>query len=128
MTSKPKLEVELFSLIPIMSLHKPDGTGSVGSELGHRVDDFAIGLWTDLIQSARDTVFRPQPIPPVSMVQEQERRGRAAQNRVQQGQVSRARQELIGAALAPRDESRIDTQAATREAPADSNGGPRFCR
>ena len=79
---------KLFGLIPIMLLHKPYGTGSVGrSELGHRVDDFARGLWTDLIQSARDTVPRPRPIPPVSMVQEQERRGRAAQNRVQQGQV-----------------------------------------
>ena len=100
---------KLFGLIPIMLLHKLYGTGSVGrSVLGHRVDDFARGLWTDLIQSARDTVPRPRPIPPVSMVQEQERRGRAAQNRVQQGQVSKARQELIGAALAPRDESTLD--------------------
>ena len=38
----------------------------------------------------------------MSEVQEQARRGRAALSRVQQGQVSRARQELTGVQLAPK--------------------------
>ena len=44
---------KLFGLVPVMLLHRPSGTGSVGrTELAQRVDDFARGLWTDLIRKA----------------------------------------------------------------------------
>ena len=45
-------------------------------------------------------------------IQEHERRGRAALGRVVQGQVSRARQELTGAALAPKT---LETLAQLQE-------------
>ena len=63
--------------------------------------------------------------PPRTVVEEQERGGRAAQSRVQRGQVSRARQELTGAQLAPRDESTLEElrrrrpQERIREIPAE---------
>ena len=101
---------KLFGLIPVMLLHRPSGTGSVGRRaLTQRVGDFARGLWTDLIQRACNTVPRPRSATPVrSAVEEQERRRRADQSRVQRGQMSRARQELTGAKLAPRDESTLE--------------------
>ena len=67
---------KLFELIPMMLLHKPKGTGSVGrSELARRFDLFARG--SQLIHKVQNNL---------SEKQEQERRGKAAQNRVQQGQ------------------------------------------
>ena len=101
---------KLFGLIPVMLLHRPFGTGSVGRRaLAQQVDDFARGLWTDLIQKACNTVPKPPSATPVrSAVEEQERRGKAAQSRVQRGQMSRAHQELTGAKLAPRDESTLE--------------------
>ena len=56
---------------------------------------------------------------------EEQRRGRAALKRVQQGQVSRAPQELKGAPLAPRDENTLNElrrrrpQGRVRDIPAD---------
>ena len=44
---------KLFGLIPFLLLHRLAGTGSVGrTELAQRADDFARGLWTDLIRKA----------------------------------------------------------------------------
>ena len=85
---------KLFGLIPVMLLHRPSGAGSVGrSELANQADFFARGLWTDLIQKAREAVPQPRSTPPPrTAVEEQVRRERAAQSRVQRGQVSRARQ------------------------------------
>ena len=54
-----------------------------------------------------------------------ERRGKAAQARVQRGQVSRARQELVGAKLAPKDQTTLNElrgrrpQEQLREIPED---------
>ena len=92
-----------------MFLHKPKGTGSVcRSELAHRFDLFPRGSWSELIHK----VCAERPVRPVqnnlSEKQEQERRGKAAQNRVQQGQVSRPWQELTGATLAPRNEATLE--------------------
>ena len=43
---------KLFGLVPMMLLHRPKHTGSVGrDELAQRADDFARGKWTDLIGS-----------------------------------------------------------------------------
>ena len=79
---------KLFCLIPMMLLHKPKGVGSVGrSELAERVNLFQRGSWAQLIHQACA----------VPRARSTARRGQAAQKRVQMGQVSRARQELIGA-------------------------------
>ena len=73
---------KLFGLIPMMLLHQTRGSGSLGrDELATRADVFSRGHW-------------------IALLQEQAHRGRAALSRVQQGQVSRAWQELTGAQLA----------------------------
>ena len=73
--------------------------------MSHTAVDFANGRWNDLIRQAVEEVSRSRPHRLVtSEVEEQRRRGKAAQNRVERGQVSRARQELTGASLAPRNE------------------------
>ena len=70
--------------------------------------DFPNGRWTDLIRQAVEKESRWQPQRRVSSeAEEQHRRGKAAQNRVERGQVFRARQELTGASLAPRNEDTV---------------------
>ena len=94
---------KLFGLVPVMLLHRPRGSGSVGrDELAQRADDFARGHWIALLHNARLSVVEGRGRIAKSKAQEQARRGRAALSRVQQGQVSRARQELTGADLAQR--------------------------
>ena len=92
---------KLFCMVPVMLLHRPRGTGSVGrDELAERIVDFEGGRWIHLLNAA--SAFAPaRPRQPGTAEEEWKRRGEAAQSRVQRGQVSRARQELIGAALAP---------------------------
>ena len=100
---------KLFALVPMMLLHRPRGTGSVGrSELVHRADKFAAGRWTELVVEA--TQHQVSHIPRRERTEEADRqhRGKAAQACVQRGQVSRARQELTGAQLAPKDESTLN--------------------
>ena len=76
-----------------------DDVAALGrAELSQRAVDFANGLAVE-----EETRSSPQR-PVTSEVEEQRRRGKAAQNRVELGQVSRARQELTGASLAPRNE------------------------
>ena len=87
-----------------MLLHKPKGADNVGGVDGTRFK-FAWGDWLELLPD-RQT---PNRSPAKEHSQEEEhRRGQAACNRVKHGQVSRARQELIGAALAPKT---LDTSA-----------------
>ena len=93
---------KLFGLVPIMLLHRPRHTGSVGrDELCHRADEFVRGRWADLLHDAQDHAIRP----PRSAHghDDKARRGAAAQSRVQRVQVSRGRHELTGAPLAPRN-------------------------
>ena len=95
-----------FGLVPAMLLHKPKGVGSIGRvELLERAHKFARGQWADLLEelcqstcSNRIGVIRSKDS---TQDAEQKRRGEAACNRVKQGQVSRARQALTGATLAP---------------------------
>ena len=96
-------------MTPIMLLHKPTGVGSVGrSELVHRADMFARGCWQELIHQARQSIAARPVERQFTEEEDRQRRGKAAQNRVQQGQVSRARQELTGASLAPRNSATLD--------------------
>ena len=47
---------KLFGLVPVMLLHRPRGTGSVGKdELMSRADNFVRGRWSELLNSARET-------------------------------------------------------------------------
>ena len=114
---------KLFALVPMMLLHRPFGTGSVGGcELVHRADWFAAGRWAELIREAtqRQAVHTPR-----CERSEEQHRGKAAQERVQRGQVSRARHELTGAKLAPKDEATLNElrnrrpQEQLREIPGD---------
>ena len=90
-----------------MLLHRPSGAGPVGrSEVASRADAFGGGLWTDLIQKAREAVPQPRSTPqPRIAGEEQERRGESC---AAGAKLSRARQELTGATLAPRDEATLD--------------------
>ena len=107
---------KLFALVPIMLLHRPRGTGAVGrSELSHRTEEFARGHWRALIEAAlRDSPAQSRARPERSDTEERELRGKAAQARVQRGQVPRARQELTGAALAPKNEATLQELRAQR--------------
>ena len=96
-----------FGLIPMMLLHRPRGTGSVGrEELARRADDFAHGRFSLLLRGASRVVESQRCTRDAADTVE--RRGRAAQSRVEAGQVSRARQELIGASLAPKTQATLD--------------------
>ena len=109
--SKRKLEADsvgekrawkLFALVPIMLLHRSRNTGFVGrSELVQRVEDFDAGRLSELLSEARREVVRRGE--PQCKGDEKARRGAAAQRRVERGQISRARQELTGASLAPKN-------------------------
>ena len=99
---------KLFCLVPMMILYKPRSVGSVGrDELAKRIQDFEEGRWVQLLEAAFDF---EQAVRRSSQCTEEEqmvRRGQAAQSRVERGQVSRARHELTGAPLAPKNEETL---------------------
>ena len=67
------------------------------TELTNRFEKFAAGQWEAWFQEAVDATRSDKPRVPVEMT---EARAQAACQKVRLGQVSRARQCLIGAALA----------------------------
>ena len=92
-----------------MLLQRPQGAGSVGrSELAQRFKDYQQGRWADLVRRGLEMVDEHRSKSHRTNESGEQRRGRAALKRVQQGQVSRARQELTGAPLAPRDENTLN--------------------
>ena len=97
---------KLFGLIPMMLLHRPRGTSS---DRSRRVGQPSRPLLSRhlllLVSSAQECVLHARkPDREHNAQSEQERRGRAAQSRVQQGQASRARHELTGAPIAPKND------------------------
>ena len=71
---------KLFGLVPIMLLHRPRHTGSVGrDELCHRADEFVRGRWADLLNDAQDHAVR-QPRSSPHGHDDKARRGAAAQS------------------------------------------------
>ena len=105
---------KLFGLVPVMLLHRPRHTGSVGrDELAKRADDFGRGKWTELIECARGNV-QDHCCSSADVVKDDARRGEAAQSRVRRGQVSRARHELTGPPLAPKTEATLADLRAKR--------------
>ena len=100
---------KLFCLVPKMLLHRPRNTGSLGrDELAQRVVKFQRDQWAQLIREANECSSLPSLVPPRTPEEEAIRRGLIAQSRVQREQVSRARQALIGASLAPRNSETLD--------------------
>ena len=91
----------------MLLLHRPKHVGCVGrDELAKRADRLVRGQWSDLIAEVRACASRTCPVPQ-NVTDDDIRRGLAAQSRVQRGQVSRARHELTGVALAPKDETTL---------------------
>ena len=80
-----------FGLVPAMMLHRPRGVGSIRrDELVERADKFSRGQWLELLGEYRScTVSHGRG--PTRVDNEERRRGQAACNRVNQGQVSWAR-------------------------------------
>ena len=65
---------KLFGLVPVMLLHRPRGTRSIGKdELVSRADDFVRGRWINLLENIHDTSGQPRPA--MGEIQEHERRG-----------------------------------------------------
>ena len=107
----------LFGLLPVLLLHKPPGQGRVArSALAKRFDDFAKGDWTPLLDAARASgaanTSRPPGRAAAARTETAEPgdpprragptpRGHAACKSVLLGEVSRGRQYLTGATLAP---------------------------
>ena len=91
-----------------MLLNKPKGWGSVGrDELALRVDRFLRGEWLTLLEDARANMPKLRSGEnSLDVTADKQRRG-AAQSRVERGQVSRARQELTGATLAPKTDETL---------------------
>ena len=97
---------KLFALVSIMLVHRLRNTRSVGrSKLAQRVEDFDAGRWSELLNEARREVVRVGE--PHCKGDEKARRVAAAQRRVERGQISRARQELTGASLAPKNDDTL---------------------
>ena len=113
---------KLFALVPRMLMHRVIGTGSVGrDELEVNSSSGAGGrnCWRQP-GIPFPVEHRRRAIPP-----RKERRGMATQERVQKGQVSRTRQELVGSPLGPKNEETLRElrerrpQVATREIPRE---------
>ena len=89
---------KLFGLVPAMLLHRPRGTGSVGrDELAQRADEFASGHFRDLLEMASRHAAESRKWGHTQDDDTMERRGRAAQRRVESG-----------AALAPKTQATFD--------------------
>ena len=121
--------LKALGLAPAMLLHKTKRVGSIGRvELMERANKFARGQWADLLEElchythssrpgvtrSKDSTCGVQDLDEIDA--EQKRRGEAACNRVKQGQVSRARRALTGAALAPGTLETLGRVATTQTA------------
>ena len=90
---------KLFCLLPFWLLRRPQSKGRVGkAELTKRFEQFDNGQWAKLHEEAERCVLG---FPQRHHTMTNEERARAAEQCVQEGEVSRARQCLTGAALAP---------------------------
>ena len=94
---------KLFLFFPYMLLRKPRGAGRVGKDgLSGRFDRFLEGQWLTLLEDARRASLTERPLCPTNRTPE--RRAQEACQKGRLGEVSRARQCLTGAALAPGNE------------------------
>ena len=92
---------KLFCLLPVWLLRRSAGTHRVSKEeLLGRFDLFSREFWADLMHEAQSLSNQRRVSHPVT-VNADDQRAEAACRKVQLGEVSRARQCLTGAALAP---------------------------
>ena len=90
---------KLFCLLPFVLLHRPIGGSRVSREdLLERFDKFAQGKWCDLFE---DAMKNDRGCKAKTNTLSLAARARAACQKVQLGEVSRARQCLVGASVAP---------------------------
>ena len=117
---------KLFGLVPVMLLHRPRGTGSVGKdELMSRADNFARGRWSELLNSARETHEFRSVNKEKNDPQELQRRGRAALGRVRQGSVVKGETGVHWRRFGTKDSGHSCTVAretATSQGQGDSSG------
>ena len=104
---------KLFGLVPILLLSRPAHIGSVGrDELAKRADEFAQGGWGDLLTKAREN---SHDFPAVVRRRRMTIRAEGPQLRPKwRGQVSRARHELTGAPLAPKNATTLEELQSKR--------------
>ena len=99
---------KMFCLLPFMLLRRPAGQGRVGkAELCRRFDQFSEGQWRRLHEEGFRHIRSESTRRTVSELPSNEQRGQAALQKVRLGEVSRARQCLVGAALAPGTEETL---------------------
>ena len=95
----------LAGLLPVVLFHKTHGKNGVPMPTLHkRFEDFTQGRWTVLLQDALSSAVtgkRASAADVSSAEHDNKRRAAAAERSVRLGEVSRARQCLTGAALAP---------------------------
>ena len=95
-------------LLPFMLLRRPAGQGRVGkAELCHWFDQFSEGQWRRLYEEGFRDIRSESTRRPVSELPSNGQRGQAALLKVRLGEVSRARQCLLGVALAPGTEETL---------------------
>ena len=93
---------KLFLLVPRLLLCRPPASGSVGkAALLRRVTDFQAGRWSQLLHAARAVAPARAPAGQLSEGARSERARARACAQVQRGELSRARQTLTSAPLAP---------------------------
>ena len=115
---------KLFCLLPFWLLQRPQGQVRVGkAELCDRFDKFGDGQWSTLNEAACQQASKSDPKRQDRPEPNLEERAHAALQKIQQGEVSRARQCLTGAALATGTEATFlemqskQPQIASREIP-----------
>ena len=95
---------KLFLLLPLMLLRRTENRGNAGRrELEERFLQFQRGSWQELLSPIEKVSKVPRASPPEH--DSVSARANAAQTAVSLGEVSRARQRLVGASLAPCDEN-----------------------
>ena len=98
---------KMFCLLPFLLLHRPVNKSTITKEvLYRRFDLFGVGAWDTLVDEAVASI--PQARPTARRFWNMEDRGKAACQKVKLGEITRARQCLTGAALAPGNDDTFD--------------------
>ena len=112
---------ELFCLLPFWLLQRPQGQGRVRkAELCDRFGKFGDGQWSTLHEAACQQASKSDPKRQDRPKPNLEERAHAALQKIELGEVSRARQCLTGAALAPGTEATfLEMQSKRPRIPRD---------
>ena len=97
---------KMFCLLLFLLLHRPVNKSTIKEVLYRRFDLFGVGAWDTLVDEAVASIPQARPTPRRSWNMED--RGKAACQKVKFGEITRARQCLTGAALAPGNDDTFD--------------------